>query len=496
MAGSPTLQRIATDSSLVLFLRILSVAMGYVTSLAIARYYGAGAMGTYYIALSLAQTLSTFCCLGLNTGLLRFVAFFKSAGKNAELRQLLWTAAKLVALLGCFAGVALWGLGPRLAESFHSPNLPSVLNFVALSLPLALVAALLANTVTALGGVRWTVLIQDTLSPALFLTLILVLAYAGPNLISPEKALGLAYFSLPILGLGLLPLSPQSRRFLIAPPPGLLQGTETGSPLLKELIRYSWPLFLTSILGLYAAGLDSLVLGYFSSSEMVAYYGAATRTAALVTLPLFAVNLVVTPLMAQYHQQENLEGLEIVCRTTARWMYLVALPLAILLILLGSDLLRFFGPDFPKARFALSALIIGQLVNVAAGSVGYMLMMTGNQWTLLVIQIIIGVGILPILVVSGAFFGLNGVALASALGIALTNILTSWGVWRRLHMKLYARGVTRGNLGAVLGIALFFLGKPYLGVLGGATLFTLGYLTMAGKTLAQEIQTILAYPNR
>jgi O-antigen/teichoic acid export membrane protein len=490
MASSPTLQRIATDSSLALLFRILHVAMGYLTTLAIARYYGAGTMGTYYIALSLAQTIWTFCCLGLNTGLLRFVAVLKSAGKNAELRQLFWTAVKVVALLGCIAGVALWGLGHRLAESFHSPNLPSVLNFMALWLPLGLVGALLSETVRALGGVRWTVLFQDTISPAFFLFLILVFAYAGPNLISPEKALGLAYLSLAFLGLGFLALLQQSRRFLIAPAPGLLHGTETGSPPLKELIRYSWPLFLTSILWLYSAGLDSLVLGYFSSPEIVAYYGAAARTALLVSFPLLAVNAVVSPLFAQYHEQGNLEGLGMVSQTTARWMYLVALPLALLLILLGPELLRLFGPDFPKARFAMSALVMAQLVNVAVGSVGYLLMMTGNQWTLLVMQIIIGVGIIPIIVVSGAFFGLNGVALASASGIVLINILMAWGVWRRLKIKSYARGVTWANLGAFLGIALFFLSKPYLGVLGGATLFAFGYLTMAGKTLAQEIRNI------
>ncbi len=492
MSGSPSLQRIATDSSLVLVFRILQVAMGYATSLAIARYYGAANMGAYYIALSLVSTASAFCCLGLTSGILRFVAVLKTAEKNVELRQLFWTAVKLVAVLASIAALVLCGLAHRLAESFHSPNLPAVLYFLALALPFGLVGLLLTEAVRALGGVRWITLQQDILSPALFLALVLIFAYAGPIFISPLKAIGLIYLFLAFLGLGYLTLAPQSRRFLLATAPGLVQGIGSGSPLLKELLKYSWPLFLSSLVLLYSSGLDSLVLGYFSSPEIVAYYGAAAKTAILVSFPLLAVNAVVAPLFAQYHAQGNLEGLGLVLQTTVRWMYLAALPLAVLLILLGPELLGLFGPDFTAARFALSILVIGQLVNVAAGSVGYMLAMTGYQWTLLVIQIIIGAGIIPVMVFSGAFFGINGVALATALGIALTNILMAWVLWRRLQLKSYARGVTWGNLGAVMGIALFFLSKPYLGVLGGATLFALGYLTMAGKTLVREIRNIFS----
>jgi hypothetical protein len=185
--------------------------------------------------------------------------------------------------------------------------------------------------------------------------LLTVFAYGRPSFISHPRTIGLAYLLSVSLGLIFL-MTWLGKNFRV-------KENCPGKPLLKDLFIYSWPLFLSSILWLALSGLDSLILGLFTRPQEVAYYNIAMRTAPLVALPLVAVNAVVPPLFAQFHHRRDLQGLEMMARSTARWIYFAALPLAITTILLAPTLLGFFGTDFTQARFALSILAVtGQCV--------------------------------------------------------------------------------------------------------------------------------------
>jgi O-antigen/teichoic acid export membrane protein len=479
------LRRIAADSSLALVLKVFAVPLGYITNLAIARLYGAEAMGTYYIALNLVVAVTPFCCLGLHTGLLRFVAGFKVDGNFGALKNVFYPAIGLVTLLSGVAGLIIYVSGTWLSGRFHAPDLPALLHVMALALPITVVMLLVVETVRALGGVRWVILQQNVLTPISFLLLLTLVAWGGHGYLI-QSSLALAYLLSALLGLIFL---------IIWPGINLgFKGSLSGGSSLKDLFRYSWPLFLSSILFLAVNGLDSLILGLFTRPQEVAYYTIATRTAPLVTFPLLAINAVVPPLFAQFHHRGDFRGLEMVARSTARWMYFVALPLAIMTILLAPTLLGFFGPDFAQARFALSILAVGQLVNVSAGSVAFILQMTGNQWGLIMVQIITAIGVVPLMALGAAFMGLNGVAVAGALGIAGLNVLMAWAVWRRLQIKAFAQKIGPANLGGLLGVALFYLTSPYLGPFGGAVFFAAGYLALAAKPIQQELSSLLENP--
>jgi O-antigen/teichoic acid export membrane protein len=481
------LRNIATESSLAFLLKVIAVPLALLANLVMARLYGAEAMGTYFIAFNLVSTIGIVCTFGLNTGLLRFIAVLKEEGREREFRRLFWLALTVVSLLCILAAIVLFGLRNWLVGFFKAPQLPSVLPFMALALPVAVVITLCNETLRALDGVRWVVFQEQLLKPISFVSLIIILASIGPLAGGKPAALGISYLTAALLGLGFLACSPVAKT-LFRPH----RGTGIESSPFKELLRYSWPIFLVSVFGLSSQGLDSLVLGYFTSPKDVAYYGVATRIMPMVLFPLFAINAVVPPLFVKFFQQRDMEGLETVARTTARWMYYLSLPLALLLILLAPEVLAIFGPNFVKARLALSALAVSQLINVASGSVGFLLIMTGNQWTYSLIQISAGAILVPLMVLGGATLGLNGVAFANAIGVALTNVAMVWAVWRRLRIKAFAQKVQRANLGGLAGIALFLGARLFLGAIGGAIAFILGYILWIEKPLRQEISQVFA----
>lgn len=473
-------QRLATDSTLALGIKLVSLPLGYLTSLAMARFWGAQALGTYALAVYLVATLSVVCRLGMDTGMLRFGAGLKAAGQARSLSGLFWLGLVLVLGLAGLVAVGLYAARGWLAQVFQAPALPGVLALVSLALPIIVAVAFCGETLRSLGGVRWVVTQQDFLTPFSLLLLVAVLAWLGQNSSRSPAVLGLAYLVSGTLGLGFLAIFLRSRL------KGPLDWVPGARLRLRELLRYSWPLYLGVLLMLGFGTVDSLVLGLFTNPKAVAYYEAAGKSALLVSLPLMAVNAVVPPLFAELHHQGRLLELGALARASTRWMYYAALPLALLLVVLTPEILWLFGAGFGAARWALQVLVLAQLVNVACGSVGFLLAMTGHQATM-TRALALGTGLgLPLMVAGAAFFGLNGVALAKGLWLVMVNLFLSLGVWRHLGFKVYVTGIGWAHAGAILGFALFWLTRPYLGPWAAAGLGGLAYLVLTTRTLYQE----------
>jgi O-antigen/teichoic acid export membrane protein len=476
------LRKVAADSSLAFFLKVFSIPLQFLSTLVLARLYTAGSVGAYFIGLQMISTIGLICTLGLNNGLLRFTAAFQAEGKMQSLRRLFWKSLVVVSSLSSLAAVVLLLVKDRLGIYLKAPQMSGLLLFLALAIPGVVAIALIQETVRSLGGVRWVVFRENLLTPLGFLCLIIVFASAGSALSSQAAWIGLAYFTATLIGLGFLIGSLRGVKFFEKQAPEV-----TVDSSLAPLLKYSWPLFLITLVGLSWSEIDCLLLGLYTSPEQVAYYGVAIRIMALVGFPLLAVNAVVPPLFVRFYEQGDFHSLETLAQTTARWMYYLALPTTLLIILLSSELLSLFGPEFTRAKLSLIILTLAQLINVGSGSVGYILNMSGRQWSFLFIQILTALIITPLMVILAAKLGLIGVALAKGLGLAGLNILMAWAVWKQLKIKAFARKVQWANLGGLLGVAGFFLVKPFLGPIGGAICFVFCFLGVLGKSLWQEL---------
>jgi O-antigen/teichoic acid export membrane protein len=467
--------RVAADSSLAFIFKITSLFLAYGAQLIMAWHFGAGAMGTYFIAVNLVGILTVVCTLGLDVGLLRFVG---GGGSKVGMLTLLKPALGITVLLACLTAAALHGLKQYLGHWFHSPHLPVMIEFFAISMPLLVGKCLVGESIRGRGGARWVVFQNDALMPFVFLVFLALIAYGGFQPLSADGNLGLAFLGKTILGLLFLTL------ILLKVGKDSKPAGPSGS--FRSLVSYSWPIYLTAILSIVSSMADIPILGLFRPPEQVAYYGVAIKIALLVSFPLLAVNAVVPPLFARYHQQGNMAILEELARTTARWMYLAALPMALLIVLLSPQLLGLFGPDFQVVRFSLIALVMGQLANVGLGSVGSILNMTGHQWELLKAQLLLSAVCLPLTAFTAYAVGLVGVVATQTLYLVGLNLLMTWSVWRCLQIKAAAQGIWRANLGGLVGAALFYLLRPYVGYQVAALAFTLGYLAVIAQPLKEE----------
>jgi O-antigen/teichoic acid export membrane protein len=180
------------------------------------------------------------------------------------------------------------------------------------------------------------------------------------------------------------------------------------------------------------AQLDLLLVGVLATSADVATYAVPFRLALFVGFPLILVNQVVPPLIASWHAGGAVERLERTLRATAGLAFIGSIAIAAVYVVAGKLIIsELFGAKYEDGYTVLLILSAGQVLQTYAGSCGFALMMTGHQrayaWLLSVSTVLTAA-------LDVAFFelwGIEGIALATALSLTAQNFLQA-AMLRRL----------------------------------------------------------------
>jgi O-antigen/teichoic acid export membrane protein len=390
--------------------KVLAIAAAFAVNAALTRLLDPAGFGTYLLASSIATVASVMACLGLNNAVVRLLGQAPPEAARATLRQVLMVgglgavlAALLVAgplgealalqvfrselLLACLGWGALWALALTL-QSLLSESLRGIKRIAA--------AAFLGGPLAALG-----------LALALAVTLALGLE------ITTATAVALAA----VCTLLVLPLGSVL----------LLRHTSPGTggrwlPL-AELGGLALPMLMTNLSYLLLNQADLWVLGMFLAKQEVALYGAALQVAALVSFPLFVLNAVVPPYIAESSGPDSRSALQASLRRATGLAGYAGLLAFAGCLLLGDWLLALIYGEFYREAYGLLAVIaVGRLANLLAGPCGLVLLMTGSQWTMLWITAISGLLTVAAMAVVVRPFGAFGVALVAAIAMALQNV--------------------------------------------------------------------------
>src|SRR5581483_9560966 len=225
-------------------------------------------------------------------------------------------------------------------------------------------------------------------------------------------------------------LTPVAARHSTAPLPDLE----------PEVYSFSATVLGVSLLEFLMAQADKLLLGLYLDPRWVGIYGIAIGIVAFVPIILQSVNQIFGPTIADLHSRGQTRTLDRLYKTLTKWIIGLTVPLALVIILFSAPLMRLFGAEFELGWPVLVIGTIGQLVNCGVGSVGLLLLMSGNQRRLIRVQasmaavaLLSNIILIPLLVMIGA-------ALASTLVAVGTNLWYMREVRRALHTHPFHRG--------------------------------------------------------
>jgi O-antigen/teichoic acid export membrane protein len=436
--------QIARGAGLGLIGNGINTAVTYLFGILIARQIGAEAFGLYTLGVTAVTLASRFTVAGLDRGLMRYASISRGQGQGLALRRLsLW--ALLLAMATGLAGALWFGLAPAtvlrvLRWDDKTPLIP-LLRTLAPALPaLTLIGVAIAGT-QAFRTMRYRVLVVNIIQPLARLGLALLLVVLiGATALAPVVAFTLTQ----LLGLGLA-------LFFLARLIGQTPSRESALPAggVRRLVRFSLPLSLSNVLDYLNGRTEILVLGMFLAAGMAGIYNAAGRLATLGLVALTAFNAIFAPVISDLHHRREWERLGTLYKLVTRWTLIVAMPILILQVAFAPALMALFGPDFIVGATALRLLSLGQLVNLATGAVGVMLIMTGRSLLTLFNSVLMVGGALVLDVLLVPRFGLDGAALAGALAIAAINLLRLGQVWWLFRLHPFARSQIKTIMAAL-----------------------------------------------
>ncbi|MBA2725104.1 MAG: polysaccharide biosynthesis C-terminal domain-containing protein, partial [Actinobacteria bacterium] len=176
----------------------------------------------------------------------------------------------------------------------------------------------------------------------------------------------------------------------------------------------------------------------------------------IIVLFLTSVSLMFSPFVADLHNRGETARLDALFKNLTRWTIAATMPVFLLLLVAPAESLRVFGSGFSGGETALLILIAGQFINIATGSVGFVLIMVGRTgWDLLVYgaSLALNLGL--------AFwlcprYGMEGAAIANSV----TFVLSKWArlilVKRFVDIQPYDRVYGRLVLPSLIGLAVMW----------------------------------------
>jgi O-antigen/teichoic acid export membrane protein len=413
---------------------IVTVTITYLVS---PRSIGLVAMGTTVVGLAVIPAL-----LGLDTGVIRFVARRASLGDERGTRASIQAAISVTTVTSLALTAVLWWKAPEISDRFfRKPEATQILRLVSLSLPALAVSRVTLAAIQGYGVMTypaWLGIARRVLRLAAVLPLVAIgletRALALAAVVSAWGSCLLAFW------------------FLFRVHPSALSPIR-GWPLVS-LLNFSVPQLLTSLLFYAILWTDTLFLGRFGTSAEVGVYSVLATLLTPATVVSTAMGEMFSPRIAAEDGRGDRRALAKMLKRVTHWNTTVSIPFFAVLALVPTGLLSVFGGAYETGATALAILATGQLINTAAGPLGQVLNMSGRQYlTMTNNALVAGLNATACIFLIPRY-GMTGAACSTASSLTVVNLIKLLEVRLLFSMHPFGRQTLRVVSAGVIAVGL------------------------------------------
>jgi O-antigen/teichoic acid export membrane protein len=527
---------VARGGSLNLVGAAVAAVMTVGVTVLVARHFSRYAAGSFFAASSAFLIVEMIAGLGVQNGLVYFIARFRSLGEGDRIPAMLRIALTPVVVLSVALMVAMFVFAGPLAHvllSYHggSPGNVGVITVALRGLALLVPFAALENAL--LGATRGyremapTVVIDRIgVSTAQLLAVLLAAASGTVAFLAPLWALPYVPASaaawlwlrrvrrnrtsrpaalpdVPPELAALLALATASTSALGATSARAARsargaGASLGRVARKRLARahrrdfwrFTTPRAVAIVTSTVIQRVDIVLVAIMRGPAEAAVYTAATRFLVVGQFCGAAIGRSAQPRLTELFTVGDRRGTNIVYRATTAWLILLTWPIYLLVLVYGSQVLAVFGHSYRTGYSVMAVLCAAQLAGAVMGQVDIVLITAGkSSWSmingLLVLSTNIGLDLWLI-----PRHGILGAAIGWAVAITVSNIvpLTQLAVVFRLHpfgrAGITAVALTGVSFGVVALAIRTALGGNWaslaVAVVAGSVLMAAGLLRLRG----------------
>lgn len=407
---------IVTGSAWALAGRVGATVIAMLTSIIVARVYGAEVMGVVAVVNSVLLLATIFSVLGTSTSIMRLIPEHMVKFSAGSAYRVYRKTQYIVIVVGALIGAILFVGARWVAEAIFSK--PHLAPFLALAGVFVIFKSLVQLNTQAVRGLklRRTFALMQILPHAFNLLLVVSLPFFLSGRDIPIYAvLG----SVALTGVtGWLLMEQGFRKQITA-------DDHVEAMPARDILSISAPMFMTATIDFAGAQTGVIMLGIFSSEAQLGIYSVAVKLATLTGFILAAINSTAAPKFAELFHANKVDELFYVAKRSARLVFWTTTPILLGLVIFGKPVLRLlFGPEFTDAYRPLLFLAAGQFVNSISGCTGLFMNMTGRQKefrNIVMLQACLNVTLTIILIPR---YGITGAAIAFMVSECFWNFAT------------------------------------------------------------------------
>ncbi|MCX9012408.1 MAG: flippase [Candidatus Methanoperedens sp.] len=409
---SESLGKIAKGAAIAFVGMLAFTFFEFVTRVIIARYATQGEYGAFSIGFALLNIFVMISCLGLQGGATRCIAYFRGKGEDEKVAGIVYSSLQLSVVAGLFFFLVVFVSSDFLNEIFHLEQ-STVLKLFAVAIPFLTVIEILSYIFIGFNRIKEKVFFRDILMYLLRVSCIVFAFILGFGFLGMMYAylLPTVIVAVVFAGYAVKKLSIQLKDNVV---------------IRKKLFRFSIPLLVTFLSTVIIIRADTLMLGYFKTSEIVGLYNTAVPIAQLLPIFLTSMGFIYVPISSQLYSKNLVEEMRRNYAVLTKWVLMATLPFFFTIFLFPEAVLTIiFGPSYEHAGSALRILLLGALVQVLTGPNALTLVVAGKT-KLNMVDDLIGL----IVNISLNFFliptmGITGAAIASSISLITINVLKS-----------------------------------------------------------------------
>lgn len=407
---SDDLQKLFSDSGLVLVSRVVSMGIGFLAHTLLVRNLDPDTFGVLSLAVTIVSVSAGLAVLGMGQTVTRFISASPEDDASKYVTVGLFTAL----IIGSVVTVLLFSGGNFLEVFFGTKNLSSIIQVLALLVVLRPLAKVILGVVRGFEKTRWKVVSND-ITPIILSFVVFIVFILYDRILTGAILFYLLrpVFKILLLGVNLSRWNDWHYSFSIP-----------SRPLLSDMLSFAWPVALQGLVVTFMGNMDVLMLGWLSSSAEVGYYRSIQPVAKMLIFFLSSLTFIYLPIATRYYSNEEFDELDSIYKTATRWVTQATFPLFLFYILFGRDFIRVvFTKEYAVAWIALGILSVGMYSRVFVGPNGMTIKAIDRtrEDLLASISSLITNAILNVLLIPQ--YGIEGAAMATTLSFFVYNAL-------------------------------------------------------------------------
>ena len=383
----------------------------YLLAILITKYYGASAYGRYSIIKSLILVLIIINTLGLNTYAIKLSSnrwhfekgYFKSDFLKKSYFVLIFTSIIFTSILFFFRNeIAL--------SIFKDEDLIVYLTYFPFILLFSVFLNYNSNVLKGQGKILVFSFVSSFFNNLIFISLIVVVF----NFYSSNESFLIISLLISFIVAFLFSF------FKIFP---LKYSKVVVKYKYKNLLKESFPMMLSSSMIFIIFSVDTLMLGFFDSSENVGIYRIVTQISGLNAVFLIIFSSIVGPKISNLFSENRALEIRNLILNSSKIIFYISLPILILILVFSKSILGFFGQEYSNGYSAIVILSVSQFFFAITGFVDLILNMTGKQSVFGKITVLTAIFNVFLNLVLIPRYSISGAAIATGFSVLLTNIL-------------------------------------------------------------------------